>query len=267
MSDFLSCADLVTDLSQIGVRASDVVMVHAAMSTVGNLINGPDTLIDALLRTVGPSGTIMAYTDWDARYEALLDETGRVPAGWRDRISGFDPQRSRAVRDHGVLPEFLRTTPGALRSDNPGASMTAIGARADWLVADHALDYGYGPGSPLARLVEAGGKVLMVGAPHDTMTLIHHAEHLADIPNKRIKRWAVPFAGPDGTVWRMCEEFDTSDAVAPQLDGIDYFTAIVTSHLEKGRGRQDKIGAAGSLLVDAKQMLEHAVAWLERNGQ
>ena len=214
MPDFLSRTDLVADLSEIGVRADDIVMVHAAMSTVGALINGPDTLIEALQQAVGPMGTLMAYTDWDARYEALFDDTGRVPGAWRDRIAGFDPLRSRAVRDHGVFPEFLRTSPGALRSANPGASMTAIGARAEWLVADHPLDYGYGPASPLAKLVEGGGKVLMVGAPRDTMTLIHHAEHVADIPNKRIKRWEVPFAGPGGEAksvrrkacWSMQEE-------------------------------------------------------------
>lgn len=265
MFEFVCSTDLVADLSQIGIRHGDIVMVHAAMSKVGNLINGPDTLIDALLRAVGPQGTVLAYTDWDARYEGLLDQSGRMPEAWRTRAAGFDPLRSRAVRDHGVFPEFLRTTPGALRSGNPGASVTAIGARADWLVSDHPLDYGYGPSSPLARLVEAGGKVLMVGAPRDTMTLIHHAEHLADIGNKRIKRWEVPFAGPEGTLWRMCEEFDTSDAVAPQLDGVDYFTAIVTSYLETGRGREGRVGAAESLLVDAREMLEHAVAWLERN--
>lgn len=267
MPKFLSCTDLVADLSEIGVRPGDFVMVHAAMSTVGNLINGPDTLIEALMKTVGATGCVVAYTDWDARYEELMDGAGRVPDAWRDRVAGFDPMRSRAVRDHGVFAEFLRTTPGALRSANPGASMAAIGARAEWLVADHPLDYGYGPGSPLAKLVEVGGKVLMVGAPRDTMTLIHHAEYLADIPHKRIKRWEVPFARPEGTVWRMSEEFDTSDAVAPQLDGIDYFTAIVTSHLDTGRGRQGRIGTAESLLVDAREMLEHAVAWLERNGR
>jgi aminoglycoside 3-N-acetyltransferase len=39
-----------------------------------------------------------------------------------------------------ILTEFLRTTPGACRSENPEASMAAIGARADWLTADHPLD-------------------------------------------------------------------------------------------------------------------------------
>ncbi len=260
---FLTRSNLVSDLENLGVLPGDIVMVHAAVGSVGEMINGPDTLIDALREAVGEGGTIMAYTDWDARYEALLDEGGRVPGPWRDKIAGFDAGRSRAVRDNGIFPEFLRTVPGALRSDNPGASVAALGARAEWLTRDHPLDYGYGPGSPLANLVEAGGKVLMAGAPLDTMTLIHHAEHLAALPDKRTKRVEVPFAREGGVAWRMSEEFDTADAVCPQLDGIDYFTAIVSAYLEGGRGRQGVVGKARSVLVDARGMLEHAVSWLE----
>lgn len=260
---FLSRSDLADDLRALGISSGDPLMVHAAISTVGELINGPDTLIDALRHAVGEAGTLIAYTDWDARYEALLDEAGKIPVRWREKIEGFDPAKSRAIRDNGIFPEFLRTTPGALRSDNPGASVAALGAKAAWLTENHPLDYGYGPGSPLAKLVEAGGKVLMVGAPLDTMTLIHHAEHIAQIPGKRIKRCEVPFATGGGTEWRMSEEFDTSDAVCPQLDGVDYFTAIVSTYLESGRGWRGNVGKAPSVVVEARGMLEHAVAWLE----
>src|SRR5690606_27934573 len=133
----------------------------------------------------------------------------------------------------------------------------------DWLTKDHPLDYGYGPGSPLAKLVEADGKVLMIGAPLDTMTLIHHAEHLAQLPDKRIKRCEVPFATAEGVVWRMSEEFDTADAVRPQLDGGAYLTALATAYLAGGRGREGFVGDARCVLVDATGMLEHAVTWLE----
>ena len=46
---------------------------------------------------------------------------------------------------------------------SPGASMAALGGRAAWFTADHALDYGYGPQSPLGKLVEASGKTMMLG--------------------------------------------------------------------------------------------------------
>lgn len=263
MSTFLTRKDIATDLRRLGVTAGDIVMVHSALGKVGRVLGGPDAVIGALRDAVGPDGTVMAYCDWDAAYEELLDEDGRVPEHWREHIPPYDPLTSRAVREHGILPEFLRTTPGAIRSANSGASMVAIGDKAAWLMADHPIDYGYGPGSPLAKLVEAGGKVLMLGAPLDTMTLLHHAEHLANVPGKRIKRAEVPYLTPSGVEWRMIEEFDTGDYLCPALDGRDYFTEIVESHLALGKGIRGKVGNAASVLVDAGEILDHAIAWIE----
>lgn len=260
---FLTRSDLRADLERLGVRGGDVVMVHAAMSKVGRLLNGPDALIGALRDAVGAEGTLAAYTDWDARYDELLDAQGRVRSEWRDHIPAFDVQASRAIRGHGVLPEFLRTTPGAIRSANPGASVAAIGSRAAWLTADHSIDYGYGAQSPFAKLVQAEGKVLMVGAPLDTMTLLHHAEHLAGIPGKLIRRQEVPFAEAGRVTWRFVEEFETAEPVVRGLAD-DYFARIAEEFLATGRGSRGLIGQADSVLVDAAPVVAFAVEWLER---
>ena len=45
-------------------------------------------------------------------------------------------------------------------------------------------DY-YGSGSPLQRLIDAGGKVLRLGADADTVTVLHYAECLAPTTGKR----------------------------------------------------------------------------------
>ncbi|OLT13858.1 aminoglycoside 3-N-acetyltransferase [Pseudonocardia sp. CNS-139] len=260
---FVTRADVRADLAELGLRPGDAVLAHGALSTVGRLLNGPDAVVGGLLDAVSPGGTVLAYTDWDARYDELLDEHGRVPDAWRPHVPPFDPGASRSARDNGALPEFLRTWPGALRSGGAGASMAAIGARAAWFTDDHPLDYGYGPGSPLAKLVAAGGKVVMIGAPLDTMTLLHHAEHLADLPGKRVIRYEVPFAGPDGVRWRPVEEFDTAD---PVVEGFaeDYFAEIVTDFLATGQGSRGRVGAAESVLVDAAPMCAFAVGWMER---
>ena len=260
---FRTRASLREDLQRLGVRPGDLVMVHAAMSRMGRLLNGPDAFIAALLDAVGPEGTILAYTDWDALYYELLDDNGRAPPEWRQHVPPYDPASSRATRDNGVLVEFIRTTPGARRSGNPGASVAAIGALADWITSDHPLDYGYGEGSPFAKLTEAHGKVLMAGAPFDTMTLLHHAEHLARIPGKRLRRYEVPLGTPDGVQWRVVEEFETSLPVVPELDG-DCFTTIVDDFLASGQGSQGQIGEAPSILVDAAAICGFATAWLER---
>lgn len=256
--------ELAGDLRALGLAPGDLVMVHAALRRVGPVLGYGDAVIGALLDAVGSDGTIAAYADWEADYEDLLDEHGRVPMWWRAHVPPFDREWSRAVRDNGIFPELLRTTRGAVASGNPGARIVAVGARAAWFTADHGLDYGYGPGSPFAKLAEAGGKVLMLGAPLDTMTLIHHAEHLADIP-KRVVRKEVPFAVDGRATWRTIEEYDTADP--PEGFADDYFGTIVEAFLATGRGARGTVGAVDSVLVEAASMLTFAVEWIETNGR
>lgn len=255
-------SSLRNDLTRIGLEAGDTVMVHAAMSKVGPMLNGPDALSTALLDVIGSEGTMLVYTSWDSVHDDLLDDDGRVLAQWRDHVPGFDPLASRAVRMNGIIAEFVRTMPGARRSGNPGASVAAIGKLADWITSDHPQDYGFGEGSPLAKLVEANGRILMVGAPWDTMTLIHHADHLADLPGKRVLRYEVPFAARAETAWCVMEEFDTTEPVVEGLPE-NYIEQIVTAHVASGGGREGMIGLAPSLLVDARPMLAFAIEWLE----
>lgn len=248
---------LAADLRAIGLEPGDAVLVHAALRQVGRVIGGPDSILTAMQDVVGPGGTILGYTDWQ------LEDFGRDYLDWREHVPAFDPERSRATRDNGFWPEMLRTTPGALRSGNPGASMAAIGGRAAWFVADHALDYGYGPQSPLGKLVAANGKVLMLGATLDHMTLLHHAEHIADFPNKRIKRYEAPLLVDGVPTWRWFEEFDTSDPPDGMAD--DYFATIVEAFLATGEGRRGLIGKANSVLVPAAEMVDFAVRWMEEH--
>ncbi|MGO7565297.1 AAC(3) family N-acetyltransferase, partial [Rhizobium johnstonii] len=81
----------------------------AAMKRVVRLLNGPDVLIEALRDAVGPSGTILSYTDWNGAYDALLDENGLVPPEWRAHIAPFDPAVSRAAP--GVVRMNSASTP------------------------------------------------------------------------------------------------------------------------------------------------------------
>jgi aminoglycoside 3-N-acetyltransferase len=254
-------SSLAGDLRRLGLAAGDAVMVHAAFGSVGTVLGGPDTLVDALLEVVGEDGTVLSYQDWELSVD-VWDAEGRVLEAYRDEVPPFDPATARPARDHGVLAATVGTRAGVRRSGNPGASVAALGAGAEAFTADHLLDFGYGEDSPLARLVASGGRVLMVGAPLDTMTLLHHAEHLADLPGKRRIRIEYPLATPQGVRWRMVEEYDTG---RPVVDGPpdDFFRLIVEDYLAAGAGLRGPVGSAESVLVDAAAITAFAVAWLE----
>jgi aminoglycoside 3-N-acetyltransferase len=248
---------LAADFAALGLRRGDSVLAHAALRKVGPILGGPDALIAAIMDVIGPEGTLLGYTDWD------LDDEVRDNLALRDDVQPFDPKASRATRSNGAFPELLRTTPGAFRSASPGASMAALGGRAEWFTADHALDYGYGPQSPLGKLVEAGGKTMLIGAPRYTMTLLHYAEHVANFPNKRVIRYEAPILVDGETVWRWFEEFDTSDSPDGQPE--DYFVTIVTEFLATGEGKVGKIGEAETVLVDAPAIVAFAAKWMEEH--
>ena len=49
--------DIKKGLNAVGLKEGDVVFVHSSLSAFGYVIGGADTIIDALLETVGNSGT------------------------------------------------------------------------------------------------------------------------------------------------------------------------------------------------------------------
>ncbi len=248
-------------LNAMGLGAGDAVMVHAGMRSVGPLLNSPNALIGAVLDEISKESTLLWYVNWDEHYEDALDESGRLPGELKSEIPPFDPQTSRASRNHGVFAEFVRTTPGAKPSANPGASVAAIGARAEWFTADHPLNYGYGPASPFAKLVSVAGKILLVGAPLDTISIVHHAEHLARTPGKRIRRIEVPLRINRETEWQVIEEFDTAEPVVERLEA-DYFKTIVEAFLRTRGGNRGRTGP--SVLLPAAELVACAAEWLEQ---
>ena len=249
--------DLITSLRLLGLTGGDTVMVHSSMKAAGNVMGGPNTMMQALFDTVTANGTVMMYVGWEniPDYTHELDEETRQL--FYTHHAPFDPATARATRDHGVLVEVLRTWPNAQRSANPEASIGAVGKDAVWITADHRLDYGYGAGSPLAKLVEIGGKVLMLGAPLDTITLLHHAGYLSAMP-KQIIHYSCPIIRDGQTVWVDIEDFNTGDPHA------DYdFYQIAGDYLAAGIGSTGKVGEAQSYLFDARDLVAFAVKWLE----
>jgi aminoglycoside 3-N-acetyltransferase len=228
-------------------------MVHAAVRSLGPVTGGVNVVVQSLLDAVGPTGTLVAYVDFEPFFEDE-DET-EVPV--------FDKRIAHAARDHGVLHETLRNWPGTLRSDHPDAGVAALGPLAAWITAEHPFQYGYGPGTPFEKVLKANGSVLMLGAPLDTITLLHYAEHEARIPNKRIHRYRRLMPTSSGPQWIDFEEFDTGDPVNSDLPQ-NVFEQIATAFLATGRGTTGSVGAAPAYLLPAPELVRFGIEWLER---
>ena len=254
-------ARLVQDLRRLGVEDGGVVMVHASLRAIGPVEGGAAGVVEALDRAVGPGGTVVMVlgarddSAWvndrpEAEREALL--AGAAP---------FDALATPADPGMGALAEVFRRTPGTRVSDHPEGRFGARGLMDRHFVFDVPWDDYHGPGSPLERLVDAGGKVLRLGADADTVTLIHYAEYLAAVPNKRRVRRHRLVAAAGGPAIRTVECLDDNRGIVDYPAG-DYFADILAAYLERGTARQGRVGRARSELIDAKDLVEFAVRWM-----
>jgi aminoglycoside 3-N-acetyltransferase len=261
-----SRTQLVVALRELGLAAGDIVMVHASMRAVGPVIGGPDQLHLAVEDAVTPGGTMLMYVGCQDGF----DDVGRgvlSPEEEREILRSqppFDFRAARACRAFGILAEMFRSYPGAHISMSVCGRMAARGARAAWLTADQPWTYGFGSGSPLDKLCQAGGKVLLVGSDHDEVTLLHFAEHIAEFEGKRVARYRVPVLHDGARVWLDCEEFDTSDRGVHPHWPRRFFARIVDDFIarnkESQRCRCGKIGNADSVLLEAGALVDHAIA-------
>jgi aminoglycoside 3-N-acetyltransferase len=258
---------LERDLQALGLRPGAVALVHCRMSALGTVIGGAETVVRALLDAVGPEGTLVAYIGWqDGPPDDLEALSPAEQALVLAEQPVYDPRVARARRDHGRLAEALRTWPGAVCSGNPEAGVAAVGREAEAIAVPHPLDEGYGRGTPYERVVARGGQVVLLGAPLEKVTLVHHAETIAEVAGKRRVTWDVPLLVAGERTWRTLHDVDTSTGALDYTGltgGEDYVAWFARRALERGEGRSGVIGAGQGHVLDARPLVTGTVALIE----
>ena len=162
-------ADLAADLRRLGVDPGATVLVHSSLSRLGNVVGGAETVVGALLDSVGPTGTVLFPTLTGSE----RDGPGHPPV--------MDVRSTPCWT--GRIPETGRRWPGAARSLHPTHSVTAIGGDGRYA---RGHETGWTPcdqHSPYYRLIsEAGCILLLGGVTQESNTTLHCLEELAEVP-------------------------------------------------------------------------------------
>jgi aminoglycoside 3-N-acetyltransferase len=258
---------LIEQIEILGLQPGSVVMVHCSLSSLGYVVGGADTVVTAIFDLLGPAGTLVAMTGWEHDASGFDELPTALQDAYRRDPPAFDPEVSEAAREYGRLPERIRTWPGARHSFHPECRFSAIGAQAEWITKDQPWDHPYGPKSPLAKLVEADGYSLLLGAPLETLTVLHLAEELASVLDKKTVRYKAPIKTASGIEWREVEDIDTTHGAFPYervVGDRDSFEVMAEEALAAGIGTRGRVGESQSHLFPAADLVRFGIAWIEK---
>ena len=181
---------------------------------------------------LGPSGTL-AFPSW----------TG-------SDTEPFDPARTPAAPDLGVLADTFWRQPGALRSAHPFA-FAAAGPRAAEIVSGPMPLPPHAPESPVGRVHGLDGQVLLLGVGHDANTTLHLAELLAAVPYRVAKSITVLRDGQP-----TCVDYRENDHCCARFAFADGWMR------ERGLQREGPVGHGQARLARARDVVKVALEHL-----
>jgi aminoglycoside 3-N-acetyltransferase len=241
--------DILNDLRKLGLKEGDIVLVHSSLSAIGYVEGGADTVIDALLKAVGPSGTILMPT-----YPlpgTMLDYAKTDPL--------FDPKNTPSSM--GEITEVFRCRKESLRSLFPTHSVAAIGPHAEYLLKDHEKDQVQcGKNSPFCKLIGLDGYIMLLGCWINSLTSLRVLDCTADnFPIRTHLDEPVPlryldYAGVEHTI--MVRVDNPAEAKNRITDNVKKQNEIYNYLLQYGCLKPGKVGHAKTYLIRAKALQE-----------
>ncbi len=255
----LTRISLAERLREAGMEKDQIVLVHSSMSKLGWIVGGAEAVILALLDVLGDQGTLMMPSHTSDNSDPSDWSNPPVPKSWwpliREHTPPYNP-RTTPTRMMGTIPELFRTWPGTIRSAHPVTSFAANGPLAEYLTSEHALDEEFGNSSPIGRLYELDGYVLLAGVGHTNNSSIHLAEYRTDYPGKRSLSTGSSMLIDGQRRWVKYETLDLQDGDFAELGAAFDSARDIPVH---------RIGQADVRFIKQRTLVDFAIQWMEEN--
>ena len=186
------------------LQPGDSVLIHTSFRAFKPALNHPEEVIESILTCIGSRGNLMLPT---------FNYSQPRPKPYYDRDT--TPCRT------GAVPEYGRQRDDAIRSLHPTHSVAVIGPDADELTHNHLNGRAFGVSSPVDRLAQRGGQVLLLGVTHIANSTIHVGEEYAKLPKvlSGPPKPCVKTRMPDGRI--INHQLDTSPSCSLGFDALE----------------------------------------------
>ena len=199
--------------------------MHTSFRAVRPIEGGPHSLIEAARAALGPDGTL-GMPSWSGNDD-----------------EPFDPLTSPAASDLGVVADTFWRLPGVIRSDHLQA-FAAAGPQAQLITADPLPLPPHIPESPVGRVHDLNGQVVLLGVGHDADTTLHLAELLAGV-SYRVPRYCTVLR--DGRPVRI--EYGENDHCCARFAFADEWLQ------ERGLQAEGRVGHAHARLIRSRDIV------------
>lgn len=234
--------DLTDGFAKLGLAGGDRIVMHAALSEIGNVEGGAAMVIHRLLRVLGKKGTLLmpAFTSITRHSNTHEDFTkvGCWCGGKENRHLPFIPEL-QPDREFGEVAHRLCSWPASRRSRHPAFSFVAVGSHSDQLVRNYSLS---DPLHPLTVFMKEDPLVLTIGTGLDSVVAIQIAEKRSH-PAKFGKERALCMSAT-GPAW-----------VETVALGCGKGFQRLSGHISPMGVKQTKIGAAVASLYSMKELI------------
>lgn len=255
----LTKEDLIHHFTSCGLTKGQTIFVHCSLSKLGFVVGGAETLIRSLLDIVGEEGTLMMPSQTWKNLDPSTGVHWEEPVEWwpiiREHWPAYDKEITPAI-GMGAVAEMFRKWPGACRSDHPARSIAAVGKHAAFITENHDLSNIFGEGSPLDKLYQLNGFILLIGVGHDKNTSLHLAETRAEFPSKETVQESSAIMVDSTRTWVTYETLAVDDSDFVQL-GEEYEKEI--------KLKIHQIGDAEVRLLEQRPLVDWAAAWMQKH--
>ena len=243
--------ELINKLHDLGIKKGSLIYAHSSLSSFGYIKEGPNLIVDSLIRLIGNEGTIV------------------MPA-FTHRTGVFDAETTKCWT--GAISETLRMRKNSVRSIHPTHSVVSLGPLARVITKNHEKSKApFDENSPFAKMIRRNSYILMLGTENNSM--IHYVQNKIRFPNlfsdgnykikcrinDKIKTITTRIHHPVGSIKYVCRDRICSD--------VEFLTGMYKNLGFEKRGymKTVKIGKVTCHLINTIDFIKEATKYLENN--
>lgn len=238
--------DIINSIIDIGIKPTDTLLVHSSMKSIGPVINGADTVLDAFMEYMKDGLLILPTHTW---------------AQMNDEYNVYNPDTEPSCV--GILTNIFRKMPNVVRSLHPTHSVAAYGKDSvEYVSGEEKLDTPCPRCGCWGKLYDRKAKILFLGCSLRCNTFLHAVEEWNNVPMRLANTYQqLKIVTPGGQII----DRPSYRHYSPLGEVSENYGKMAEPFLSLGIAKKGYIGDAESVLCDAVGMADLTTQFLKRN--